>query len=868
MSETKPPRFIRSLMAALCHPYMWESVEGDLYELFLKDLKQGKGTFRSGLNYTIRALAFLRFRRLLSVLSSKSQLNTFGMFRFLVKISTRNLFKYKMVSAMSLLTLVLGAVSFQLIYSWIHNETTMNRFQENVERLYIGTARLTPNADIMVGPVGWLFNLDYTQYPEIENHIAVHQYRPGEIQFLAEGRSFEGTALITDSAFFDLFSFPVLYGGPAVLSNPGEIMVTEQFAKKVWGDIDPIGKRVEIKCDQKGVYQIAAVLKNIPSSSSLYFDYLIPKHSQNFWRRMPQDFLLLSEGANVAALNEKVTQMASESRFKEGSIDFFPFSKIYQSKPFNVSLFSKYGDPTNQMVMKMVAISLLLIMVFGFVNIQSTALLTMTKKLGVKRVIGARRSALAFEVMVNMFLYFLLATGIAFFIIQLVFQRYTSVMELHIDPDPILDFIVVSFVVGMAVLITAVIQVFRIRGINAMQAMTGKVNFFKVAYRQKAATSLQYAVSISLLIATAIIYLQIKFMLNKETGLNQDNIIQTRFLEIIPSERQDSLERARLLKKYRYAMDQLEKRADILAVSHGQMPLDFAYENSWRLVGSSDDYQPLNTMRVDPSYQQVFDLELIKGRFFNDSLDSNDDRKVVINEAAMKYWGIEDLEEASIEADPQGRPEVRKFSVIGVVKDFHYEHLSQAIQPLVMPYFYYQDGDILVRHAPGKEKATMEFLESLYHEVNTAGFFQSTRFQDRVSRQYLTEKKTNRVYLSFGMVTLFLSCLSMFTFTFHETKRRTKEIGIRKVNGATLGNIFQMLSSSFLSTVGLAFLISCPVVAYFMNQWLANFANRIFLEWWVFLGVGIMVSFTALLVITWHVFKVARVNPVETLRYE
>lgn len=868
MKEIRPPRFIRWLMTNLCHPYVWESIEGDLYELFLKDLKQGLGTTRSRLNYTFRALAFLRFRRMLSVLSSKSPLNTIGMFKFLFKISARNLLKYRMISAMSLLTLVLGAVSFQLIYSWIHNEANMDRFHENVDRIHIGTARLTPNADIMVGPVGWLFNLDYTQYPEIENHVAVHQYRPGEIQFLAQGRSFEGTALITDSTFFDLFSFPVLYGDPDALSNPDDIMITAKFASKVWGNVDPIGKRVEIKCDQKGIYQVAAVLKDIPSNSSLYFDYLIPKYSQNFWRRMPQDLLLLSDGAQVQVLNEKVTAMASESRFKEGTIDFFPFSKVYQTPPFNVSLFAKYGNQTNQMVMKMVAISLLLIMVFGFVNIQSTALLTMTKKLGVKRVIGAQRRMLIFEVLVNMLLYFFLAVGIGFLTIQLIFQKYTAMMELQIDPSPMLDLLVVSLVVGVAVLFTVFIQVFRIQGINAMQAMTGKVNFFKVAYRQKAVTALQYAVSIALLIATAIIYLQIKFMLNKETGLNQNNIIQTRFLEIIPSARQDSLERARLLQKYRYAMDQLHQRADVLAVSHGQTPLDFAYSDAWRLTGSPDNYLPLKTMRVDPAYQRVFDLELVKGRFFSDSLDTNNDLKVVINEAAMKYWGIEELGDVSIEADPQGRQEVRKFSVIGVVKDFHFEHLSQAIQPLIMPYFYYQDADILVRHAPGKEKATLELLENLYQEVNEVGFFQSSRFVDQVLKQYLNEKKINKVYLSFGMVTLFLSCLSMFTFTFHETKRRTKEIGIRKVNGATIRNIFQLLSGSFLSTVIVAFLIACPIVYYFMNQWLASFAYRVFLEWWVFVGVGVMVAITALLVVTWHVLKVARINPVETLRYE
>lgn len=868
MSEVRPPRFIRWLMSRLCDSHIWESVEGDMHELFAKDMNRGKSRMWASFNYAYRSLAFLRFRRMWSVLSSKTPGNPFNMFNFLFRISARNLLKQRMVSLMSLLTLVLGAVSFQLVYSWIHNEKQMDQFHDKGDRLYIGTTRLSPNSDVMVGDVQRLFNLDYTQYPEIENHLVVHQYSSGEIQFIAEGSSFDGTALIADSTFFDLFSFPILYGDQNALSRPDQIIVTERFAKKVWGDRDPIGKRVEIKCDQKGTYQIASVLKDIPSKSSINFDYLIPRYSQAFWRRMPQNLLLLSKDAQVEQLNEKLAALTAESRFKEATIDFFPLDEVYQTASFNVSFFSKYGDKANQKVMNIVAFSVLLIMVFGFVNIQSTALLTMTRKLGVKRVIGAHRGALVFEVTVNMLLYFLIAVAVAFFTIRLMFEKYTTFMELHIDPDPMLDLMVISMVVGIAVLATVGIQVFRIQGINALQALTGKVNFFKVAYRQRAATALQYAVSISLLIATAIIYLQIKFMLNKETGLNQEGILQTRFLEIMPSARQDSVERSRLLNKYNFAMDQLHQHSDILAVSHGQAPLDFAYANSWKLNGSTDDYLPLKTIRVDPGYQRVFDLEVLEGRFFSDSLDQNNDLKVVINEAAMKYWGVENLEGMSIEAEPRGRSEARKFRVIGVVKDFHYEHLSQAIQPLIMPYFYYEDTDLQVRHVPGKEKETMELLEQLYHQVNTAGFFQANRFEDQVSQQYLKEKKTNKIYLSFGVVTLFLSCLSMFTFTFHETKRRTKEIGIRKVNGATIRNIFHMLTRSFLSTISLAFLVSCPVVAYLMNQWLTNFANRIFLDWWVFLGIGAMVIVLALLVITWHVLKVARINPVETLRYE
>lgn len=868
MSEIQPPRWIRSLLSRLCHPYAWESAEGDLHELFIKDIKQGKGKFRANVNYIRRSLAFLRFRRMLSLFTPSTRYNAYGMFKLQFKISIRNLLKHKMVSAMSLLTLVLGAVSFQLVYTWIVNEESMDKFHEHGQRIYIGAAQFTPQGELIAGHVERFFNLDFTEYPEVEKHLLIHNYQPGEIQLVASGGHFEGTALVTDSTFFDVFSFPMRYGNPHALSDPSSIMVTEQFAEKIWGDEYPIGKRVEIKCDQEGTYQVAAVLHNLPSNSSIQFDYLVPRHSQDFWRRMPQDLILLSEDASIQHFNAKVNLKVPESRFTEGSITYLPLISIYEDQPFSISLFAKYGDKTNYQVMQLVALALLLIMLFGFTNIQSTALLTETKKLGVKRVIGAWRRELVFEIWVNMFLYFLVATCLSFVSIQWVFERYTSMMELQLDNDWAFNLTMISLIIGLATLLTVMIQVQRVSGIKALEALTGKVNFFKAAYRQKVVTGIQYSVAISLLIATVMIYQQVSFMLNKETGLNQENIVQARFFEIIPSVRQDSVERTRILNQYKYVKDQLDQNPDILTVSHGQVPLDYAYTNAWRVLGSTDAHSPIKTITVDPAYREVFDLELVSGRFFTDSLDSNGEMKVVINEAAMKYWGIQDPLGVKIETDLRGGNETRKHTVIGVVKDFHFEHLSQTIKPLVMPFFYYHDRDMLIRHVPGRRDATVDFLDELYHEINGAGFFRAIDFENRVERQYLTEKKTNRIYLSFGLVTLFLSCISMFTFAFHETKRRTREIGIRKVNGATIRDIFQMFSNSFLTTVAIAFLIACPVVGYLMNHWLDNFANRINLEWWVFLMVGLFVGGMALLVITWHVLKVARINPVETLRCE
>lgn len=863
-----PPKWPIRLLKRVVKPAYLEEIEGDMEEVFY-DYLEGHTPSKARRYYILETLKLLR-PTLLRRISGTTQLNYYGMFKLLVKTSIRNYFKHRMVSTMSLIALVFGVVAFQLIYDWIHNEQSMDQFHSKADRIHIATATLNPNSEPTALHVQRIFGLDYTQFPQIENSLIIHTYGEDEIKLFRGETTYSGKALIADSTFFNVFDFRLLQGERSVLENPSSIVLAKSFADKVFPNQDAMGKTVSIQCDQKGTYQVAAIVDKIPSNSSISFDFIVPRHSKNFWRRMPQDLLLMKENFNLTAFNEQIRFLGREretSRFPESELALVSLHDLYYNHPFHIPLLSKYGDQTNYRTMQIVAGIIFFITLISFVNLQSTLQLTLVKKVGVKQVIGANKFDLGLEIVVSRLLYFIAAVALAFGLHQLVFFDYVSALNLNLDNRSLTDLRDISLGIGLIVLVSVVVSLVQVFRIKTMQAISGEAKVLKVPASQRLLTVLQYSITILLLVATSVVFMQLRYMLNMDTGLNQTNILKTDFFEIMPNGAEDSLARQRMISQYKYVLSMAKQNPDIVAVSQGTMPIDIAYQNPWKVVGETDGYSSISGMSVDPDYDDLFGVNLVEGRFFSDSLDANNEPKVIINEAAKKYWGIDDISQVKLTTNTRSN-QVVNYSIIGVVEDYHYEHLSQKIRPLVLSYYVNMDSDLLVRFRPGREKQIAEFLESLYQEVNPGGFFSYTTMESKVAEQYAKEQQMGTIYLTLSLVALLLSSIGLFTFAFHETKRRTKEIGIRKVNGAHASNVFWLLSKSFLSTIGLAFVLATPLAWFFMQEWLANFANHIHFSWWIFAGVGLIVTILALMAVSLQTVKLARLNPVESLRYE
>ncbi|MEM9299634.1 MAG: permease prefix domain 2-containing transporter, partial [Bacteroidota bacterium] len=287
-----PPELAERLLSWFCKEELLEEILGDLYEYHEELMEQPN--WKRKIIYWFHVFHFLR-PSLLKNISGTQELNYYGMLKLYIRTSLRNLFKHRLVSAVSLFTLVVGAISFHLVYAWIDNELSMDNLHSKRDRIHLAISKFNEMSDFIPVAPGVFFGLDYAQLPEVEKVVVIHTYDEDQIKLKKGTVSFPGRAWVVDSVLFDFFDFRLTSGDKEALHDPGSIIVTQEFANRLFPNEDPLGKMVEVSCDQVGLYQIAAIMEDLPANSSINVDFLVPRHSKDFWRRLPTELLLVDK---------------------------------------------------------------------------------------------------------------------------------------------------------------------------------------------------------------------------------------------------------------------------------------------------------------------------------------------------------------------------------------------------------------------------------------------------------------------------------------------------------------------------------------------------------------------------------------------
>ncbi len=770
--------------------------------------------------------------------------------------------------------MVVGVLSVCLIYVWVDNELSTDQFHKNVDNIYLTVAQQSPIDK--AEPIGakLFFNVNYNDYPQVKSVLSTALYNENRMKLVKGDVEYRGRGLVTDSTFFDFFDFELLEGDrESVMKDPTSMVITESMAKRIFGDQDPIGETLYLECDRTGYFEVRAIMKDIPSNSSITFDFMVPSHMHDWWGVSSQEFLLMEEGFDKAAFDEAFKDVGrNHPQFKESIISTVAFNDIYFNHRFSQDLFSKFGNRDEVNTLVLVALVVLFVSVFNFINLQTTLALSQLKTRGIKQVNGARSIDFTLELVVNRFIYAVTCIGITFLLFQLVKPYYLSFLGISQNfstPELLLS---LSIGVVAFVLISTLFTLFQSSRVVTSQALMGNLNQTKGSKAGKFLTTIQYVFAITLIIVTAVVFKQFNYMQNKSLGYQNENVVGINFFERVPYNfNNPEITRERELKQaedYKLVKSELLNIPGVTSFSQGPLPVDgSASSMSWKLANSNYEYSDVNLMTLEPTYQEILGLEMIKGRFFSDSLDRSRQHKVVINEAAMKYWNIDNLEGVSV-ASSSWDGEENPWQVIGVVKDFHFEHLSKKVEPLVMTYFNDVEKQFLVRLNGQRFQETIAEIQTLFTQVNPKRVFEYTLLETKIQAQYDREKKLSQIFILFTLIGLVLSSIGLFTFALYETRKRIKEIGIRKVIGANVTEVVGLLSISFVKWVLLAFVIACPLGWYFMDGWLANFANQTTLSWWLFVGAGFLTLILALLTVIGQTYIAAKRNPVDALRYE
>ncbi|NVK85800.1 MAG: ABC transporter permease [Cytophagia bacterium] len=794
---------------------------------------------------------------------------------FHFKFALREIIKNKLIAFSSLASVIVGVFSAYLIYIWVDTELSTDDFHSNLDRIYIPVVQQSAVDNIKPISAGLFFRVDYSKYTNVQKKLHTGYYSPERIKFTYGNRDYRGGGLVADSTFFDFFDFQLLTGdSKEIMNDPSSIILTESFAKKVFGDIEVLGKIVHIESDQKGDYQVAGILKDIPTNSTLQFDFLVPTHSQSQWMISGQEFILVSDSFDPNQFNEEFKHAGrNHPQFKESTLSVIPFKDIYFHYNFSNELLSRHGNLNEVNTLLIVAFVILLVSILNFTNMQSTLMISQLRIRGIKEVNGATRADFILDMLASRLIYFLFALLVSFGLFLLIKPLYLRFLEISFDKNWVLVLQELALGLLAFLLLSTIFSLLQSTRIATSQALAGQLRSNGKGLASKVLTTIQYACAIVLIIASMVVFKQFKYMQKKDLGYDSNDLISVKFFDRLPYNFDDyeayKNDLAAQKSRYQQLIGELERIPGIVSFSQGELPFDgTTWDMSWKLAQSEFEYSTAKNMTVDPSYAELLGLNVVVGRFFSDSLDVSRQNKVVINRAAMEFWGITNLEEGISLASSSWGDEEEPWKVIGVVEDFHFEHLSKKIEPVIMVFFEDVEREFAMRLSPQQYQGTLQRLTELFADINPNQIFSFTVLEDKLNAQYAKERKLSQIFMLFTSVGLVISSLGLFTFALYDTRKRIKEIGIRKVIGASVEQVVSLLSANFLRLVILAFLVACPVGWYLMKEWLANFANQTALSWWIFVSAGGLTVLLALLTVIGQSYSAARSNPVEALRHE
>lgn len=770
--------------------------------------------------------------------------------------------------------MVVGILSAFLIYIWVDNELSTDKFHANSENIYLTVIQQSQidKPQMTNGQFDLGINLD--KYPQVRKRLRTTFYAENRIKLKKGEEEYPGKGLVTDSTFFDFFDFELITGDKAnILKDPTSLILTETMAERIFGKEDPLGQTLYLESDQTAFYEVRAIMKDIPSNSSMNFDFIVPAHAEKFWARASQEFLLMGDGFDKAVFDNEIKHLARKGRqFNESVLSTVAFDDVYFNNQFSSGLFAKYGDRDEVNILILVALVVLLVSVFNFTNLQTTLAHAQLKIRGIKQVNGANRADFVQEFIVNKLLYAGVAIGLTFGLFELVKPAYLGFLDISQNFTTIELLTSLSIAVAAFIMLSALLTISQTSNVVTSQALIGNLRTGKTGRAGKVLTTVQYVFAITLIIVTAVVFKQFSFMQNMELGYAPDDVFSINFFERIPynfdNPEETAVKESKQADDYRLVKNELLKIPGVTSFSQGPLPIDGnGQANPWKLANSEFEYAEVKSLSVDPSYQDVLGFEMLEGRFFSDHLDESLQPKLIINKAAKDYWGIDNIEDVKAVGIAIGGDN-NPFQIIGVTNDFHFEHLSKKVRPMVMIYLNSPEVQFLVKINRENFQSTLTGVESLFNSVNPNGSFEYSLLENKLLAQYEREQKLSQIFMLFTLIGLVISSIGLFTFALYETRKRIKEIGIRKVIGANVQQVVSLLSVSFVKWVFLAFIIACPLSWYFMSEWLANFANQTTLDWWVFVGAGILTLVLALITVVGQTYVAAKRNPVDSLRYE
>jgi len=785
------------------------------------------------------------------------------MFRTNFKIAWRNLIKDKQFTFLNVLGLSAGLACALLIFLWVNDELSYDKFFANDERLYKLMEHRNYNGEIQTSEEssGLLSKTVKQQIPEVEYAAAVAP--PGwfpQYTLSVNDKNIKANGEYVEKDYFNIFSFKLIDGNKNnVLDNKSSIVLSDELAKKLFGTAENIiGKPVRF--EQDTTFYVSGVFEKLPSYSSQQFDFVLSfdyfktiKDWVTQWGNIgPLNYVLLKKGTNINAFNKKVEGIVTASCGDSTR-------KVFATTFSDVYLHNSYGNNAKTggrieyvNLFSILAVFILIIACINFMNLSTAKASRRMKEVGIKKVVGAERGELIFQFLSESLLLTLLATVFAVLIAWLLLPAFNQLTGKEITPEFNATLIIyfVAIIAGTGLLAGSYPALY-LSKFKPLNILKGKpdTSFAEVASR-KGLVVFQFTLSTILIVAVIIIYQQIQFIQSTNPGYNKNNILRIAAEGNISGNEQTFI----------------AKLKEIPGVENASHTFNSMVGHSYGDYGIEWQGKELNTdvffegFGVGYDFIETLGMQIKEGRSFSKSFDA-DSTNIIVNEEAVKVMNMK---------DPVGKT-IQRFGknmqIVGVVKDFHFESMHEAIKPAYM--FLEPSGSTIVASINAtNQKATIDAIQKLNAGYNPGFPFTFNFLDEAYQKQYDSETKASTLSKYFAGLAIIISCLGLFGLAAFTAQKRRKEIGVRKVIGASVASITAMLSRDFLKLICISLLIAFPVSWWMMNNWLQSFAYRVSITPYVFVIAGISVILITLITISFQSIKAAIANPVKSLRTE
>jgi len=783
----------------------------------------------------------------------------------------RSLLRSKGFSVINILGLSIGLASFILISLYVYHELSFDRYHAKADRIFRIVENLRTENELLLQstsspPMGPSLLKDF---PEVENYVRFQQWN---LLVTKDDKAFyEPDSFIADSTVFDVFSFPLIKGNPkTALTEPNSVVLTESMEKKYFGEDDPVGQLLKM---DDGQYKITGVAKDVPENSHFQFNFLLSfstwssNNKQNemrawFWNGF-HTYVLLRDKQAVTKVRQGMAGYISRNVEKGGmyyeDLPLQPLTSIYLEAPRSWEN-GKRGSVNNIYILSVIAVFILAIASFNYVNLATARASRRLKEVGLRKVLGAQRRTLIAQFLGESVIVCAVASMIGVAVAWLALPVFNELLETSLSfsvfTSPFYFVGAVALLAFILGLMSGAYPALVISGFQPLQIFRPAVSgVFSHQRFRKVLVTAQFVISITLVAGTLLVFNQLTMVRSRDLGFTKDATL------ILPTNG-DTV----ITNHFETVKHELMKVNGVISVT-GSAQVPGQPANNWysEIEVTEGKMSPtnINTNQVDHDFIPGYDIKMIAGRNFSRDNKADDTTAFILNETAVKdfQWTLENAIGRRVN---QGG---RNGTVIGITKDFHYASLHHAVAPLLLR-LSNRFGRLSIRLKSDDIPATVDRVGEMWKTLAPNLPYTFTFLDQQYDKQYKADAQLGRVASVFSGLAIFVGCLGLLGLTSFSVERRVKEIGIRKVLGASIQNVMVLIAKEFVVLIGVAFVIAVPVTWYLVGEWLNNFTEHIAIGAWPFIAAGLFVLTIACLTISWLSFNAASSNPTQALRNE